>query len=63
MQAALREAGTSLESILEINPEDARYLTVHPGELTIVEAGVIARKLPTDVARRMLNRLMGAFAL
>lgn len=63
MQAALREAGTSLESILEINPEDARYMTVHPGELTIVEVGVIARKLPTDVARRMLDRLMGAFAL
>lgn len=63
VQASLREAGTSLESILEINPEYARYLTVHPGELTIVEVGVIARKLPTDVARRMLDRLMGAFAL
>ena len=40
-----------------------RYLTVHPGELTIVEVGVIARKLPTGIARRMLDRLMGVFAL
>lgn len=28
-----------------------------------VIGNVIARKLPTDVARRMLYRLMGVFAL
>ena len=63
LQTALRESGTTLESILDISPEDARYLTERPGELTIVEVGIIARKLPTDVARRMLDRIMETIAL
>jgi hypothetical protein len=63
LQATLREAGTSLESILEINPEDARYLTVHPGELTLGEVNAIARALPRDIAIRMLDMMRETFAL
>ena len=63
LQAALREADTTLESVIDITPEDASYITKHPGELTVVEVGIIARKLPTDVARRMLDRMMEVFAL
>lgn len=63
LQAALREAGTTLESVLDITPEDASYITEHPGELTLAEINAVARRLPTDVARRMLDRMMEVFAL
>lgn len=63
LQAALRESSTNLESILVVTHENARYLAEHPGRLTLVEINAIARALPRDVARRMLDRMMGTFAL
>ena len=63
LQAALREAGTSLESIMDISPEDARRLTEHPGRLTLGEINAIARALPRDIAIRMLDMMRETFAL
>lgn len=63
LQAALREADTTLESVLDVSAEDASYLTEHPGRLTLVEINAIARALPRDVARRMLEEMMGTFAI
>lgn len=63
LQAALRESSQTLESVLDVTPEDARYLTEHPGRLTLGEINAIARALPRDVARRMLDRMMATFAI
>lgn len=63
LQAALREAGTSLESIMDISSEDARCLTEHPGRLTLGEVNAIARALPHDTAIRMLDTMRETFAL
>ena len=63
LQAALREADTTLESVLDITPEDSSYIAEHPGMLTINEVNAVARVLPDEVARRMLERLVEVFAL
>lgn len=63
LQAALREAGITLESVIDITPEDASYITEHPGMLTINEVNAVARSLPDDVARRMLDAMVGTIAL
>ena len=63
LQAALRETDAAPESILGVTPEDARRLTEHPGRLTLGEVNAIARALPRDVARQMLDKMMGTFAL
>lgn len=63
LQAALREAGTNLESIMDISPEDARHLTEHPGRLTLGEVNAIARALPRDIAILMLDMMRETFAL
>ena len=63
LQAALREADTTLERIMDISPEDARHLTEHPGRLTLGKINAIARALPHDTAIRMLDTMRETFAL
>lgn len=56
LEASLKEAGMTPEELGIEHPE-------HPGRLTLNEVNEIARKMPPEHARRMLDRIVEVFAL
>jgi hypothetical protein len=63
LKETLRESGVSLSLALGASSEDARELEERPGRLTVNDIGALCRAMPEEHARRMLDRLMGVFAL
>lgn len=63
LQSALRESGVDLASTVGVGEDDARTLAEHPGRLTLNDVNALCRAMPADVARRMLDAMVGTIVL
>lgn len=62
----LEESGmtpSEAAGIVHASEDDFRIFLEHPGTMTLNEIGMLARRLPEDSARRMLDRIVEVFAL